>query len=98
MPSPVCLISLPLWATRASRTILLWVRTTFCAPSSPSDWVSAVEPTISVNMTVMICCFSSFFFGLFHSASALANGLSVALSSPSRPVFMAARPAWNICM
>ncbi|KKN02495.1 hypothetical protein LCGC14_1117210, partial [marine sediment metagenome] len=52
MPSPVCLISLPPYPTRASRTMRLWARTTCWATASPLVWVRSVEPTMSVNKTV----------------------------------------------
>jgi hypothetical protein len=70
MPSPVCLISLPAQSVGALRVMRLWARTTCWATASPLDWVNAVEPTMSVNMTVTGPVVSSFCFGLFHSVRA----------------------------
>ena len=49
MPSPVCLISAPLLAERAARTMSLWARRTSCAPALPSCSVRAVEDCMSVK-------------------------------------------------
>ena len=52
MPSPVCLISLPPWALRASRMTVLCCRRMSWALASPSRWVRAVEPSMSVKRMV----------------------------------------------
>ena len=52
MPSPVCLISEPVWLTSAARTMLLCTRTSCCACSSPRRCVSPVELSMSVKRIV----------------------------------------------
>src|SRR5580698_7124105 len=51
MPSPVCLISRPPYASSPRRTSASCARTSSSAALSPRRPVISVEPTMSVNMT-----------------------------------------------
>jgi hypothetical protein len=51
MPSPVCLISRPPYASSPRRTNASCARTSSSAALSPRRAVISVEPTMSVNMT-----------------------------------------------
>ena len=51
MPSPVCLISRPPYASSPRRTSASCTRTSSSAALSPRRAVISVEPTMSVNMT-----------------------------------------------
>ncbi len=83
MPSPVCLVSLPPWALRASRTMLSWVRRSSWALASPRRSVSVVEPSMSVKKMVWTSSLASD-MGTAAASSPSDRNSSMACAAASR--------------